>query len=677
MKIKNWIGLLLVYVSYLCLGGFAFQKLECPNSIEIRREQWITQKNMTKDLEDFMTNLDEIQKDEFQQFLDSYIEVNNVTEFDERCLKWDFYNSLFFSFTAVTTIGYGHQAPATNPGKTFCVFYSLLGIPLNAILIGAMGNLFSLKMSQLKERMIKAGGGHDVHQMGKVGKIVLEGTVFLFVLTLVFLFIPAAVFTSSEDQTWEYVDSLYYAFITLSTIGFGDMVAGRNNDMPVMKSNVSKMMYQIGIIIWIILGLGYIVGVVNVLVKALQSSSKPVKRVIRGIKNQIHVQDYWRKILTEIIDLKKSEGWIQDDLLEDGAGGGSEPNLGHLEVSSDKAKRRAASTGDLDTAQEADFDSAQRKEGSRNQSLQDLDKGSEMLADIQELNEDTITSLRHFLTTSKMAGQPTDTNFASWLANNVPDSGMSLPSTRPVTRQNSASYTHTVQPGIAPRTQRFQSVHNPQRLRRRSVVSRHGSVTSQNSLPAVPAAVGLLERTSLAEFLTAVEKVRARSEAELQATLAAEEEERKRKPSVLRKISMRMTGGGGGGDKREAEGALPAGPLTLNQVTTMLNSQRDSPGSDRSIEPLVRSPSGRSARSVDTERSTIDPNSPVKIQHTYSSPLPRLGADSGDGGHAEDAQVDEVLVLDAGSIPSQDIHRNMTVDDIPVIMVTDFNHKTP
>ena len=28
-------------------------------------------------------------------------------------------------------------------------------------------------------------------------------------------------------QEWEYVDSVYYAFITLSTIGFGDMVAGQ------------------------------------------------------------------------------------------------------------------------------------------------------------------------------------------------------------------------------------------------------------------------------------------------------------------------------------------------------------------------------------------------------------------------------------------------------------------
>ena len=31
-------------------------------------------------------------------------------------------------------------------------------------------------------------------------------------------------------------------------------------------------------------------------------------------------QDYWRKILAEIIHLKESEGWIQDDLLEVGLG---------------------------------------------------------------------------------------------------------------------------------------------------------------------------------------------------------------------------------------------------------------------------------------------------------------------------------------------------------------------
>jgi hypothetical protein len=28
-----------------------------------------------------------------------------VAEFDEKCQKWSFYHSLFFAFTAVTTIG--------------------------------------------------------------------------------------------------------------------------------------------------------------------------------------------------------------------------------------------------------------------------------------------------------------------------------------------------------------------------------------------------------------------------------------------------------------------------------------------------------------------------------------------------------------------------------------------
>ena len=42
------------------------------------------------------------------------------------------------------------------------------------------------------------------------------------------------------------------------------------------------------------------------------------------------MQDYWRKILAELVQLKHGQGWSDEDLLEDGAGGGSEPNLGHL-----------------------------------------------------------------------------------------------------------------------------------------------------------------------------------------------------------------------------------------------------------------------------------------------------------------------------------------------------------
>jgi len=613
MKIKNWVGLLVLYVSYLCLGGFAFNKLECPNSMVIRKEKWATQVSMERDLKHFRLSLNHTQISEFQQILDNYFEFSNVTEFVDKCLKWDFYNSIFFSFTAVTTIGYGHQAPNTNDGRTFCVFYSLLGIPLNALLIGAMGNIFSDKMSQLKSKAKSRG-------LGKTGKVFLEGTVFLIILTLVFLIIPAAVFASLEDEAskdWEFVDCIYYAFITLSTIGFGDLVAGRNNQNEVMRNNVSKMMYQIGIIVWIILGMGYIVGVVNVLAQSLASTSKPIKRVFHHMKNHVQVQDYWRKILAELVQLKHGEGWSDENLLDDGAGGGSEPNLGHLVISSGVGeKRRAASTGDLETVGDNREDNLEPPNKSKEQSLQKLDHDNDMLADIEELNEDTITSLKHFLMTSRaissnantvVARSSTDT-FATWLANNVPDSGMSLPPTRPITRNNSEKINHnTVQPGSS-RGTRWQSVHNPKRSRR-SDLARQGSVTSQKSLPSVPATVSLLENTSLAEFLTAVEMVRVKSEAEIQATVAAEED-RKRKPSVLRKLSTKLSMGTN--HPGEQDTGSTSGPLTLNQVTNLLNIQArctDDTVSQASDLALVRSPS---SKSTNTQNSFLDIPSPYK-----------------------------------------------------------------
>jgi hypothetical protein len=43
---------------------------------------------------------------------------------------------------------------------------------------------------------------------------------------VVFLVIPAGLFAIVEG--WHYIDSFYYAFITLTTIGFGDLVAGND-----------------------------------------------------------------------------------------------------------------------------------------------------------------------------------------------------------------------------------------------------------------------------------------------------------------------------------------------------------------------------------------------------------------------------------------------------------------
>ena len=90
-----------------------------------------------------------------------------ATRDEPDCFKWNLYNSVFFSFTAVTTIGkveyciwleltnrpvfyltgYGHLYPETDSGKIVCIFYSLLGVPLNAILIGSLSTFFAAIVS--------------------------------------------------------------------------------------------------------------------------------------------------------------------------------------------------------------------------------------------------------------------------------------------------------------------------------------------------------------------------------------------------------------------------------------------------------------------------------------------------------------------------------------------------
>lgn len=58
------------------------------------------------------------------------------------------------------------------------------------------------------------------------GNLGMLGQIFLYLVPgfLFFIFLPACIFVVFEG--WDYVASVYYAFVTLTTIGFGDIVAG-------------------------------------------------------------------------------------------------------------------------------------------------------------------------------------------------------------------------------------------------------------------------------------------------------------------------------------------------------------------------------------------------------------------------------------------------------------------
>lgn len=52
-----------------------------------------------------------------------------------------------------------------------------------------------------------------------------QALLYLIPGIIIFIILPAVAFMYFED--WEYDLAVYYAFVTLTTIGFGDYVAGK------------------------------------------------------------------------------------------------------------------------------------------------------------------------------------------------------------------------------------------------------------------------------------------------------------------------------------------------------------------------------------------------------------------------------------------------------------------
>lgn len=63
--------------------------------------------------------------------------------------QWSYFQSLYFAYTTLLTIGYGDYKPFSNSGKAFFVFWSLLAVPTLTIVISNMGDTVVKAISDL------------------------------------------------------------------------------------------------------------------------------------------------------------------------------------------------------------------------------------------------------------------------------------------------------------------------------------------------------------------------------------------------------------------------------------------------------------------------------------------------------------------------------------------------
>ena len=276
--------LFLIYSGYLIIGGVIFHETECPQEEEERREKM----ELIDAIMILRTKLDGSDRETLEEVLKRY----NLTVFQESsenqttdCPRWDHVNSVFFSFTVVTTIGYGHLFPRTPEGKAACLVYALIGIPLNALLLGSLGSLFGSKLKKImlhfqsKEECEEGAKSQDRTML-----LIFETVGFTLLFTSCLILGPAAIFMHLED--WDFGDSLYYTLVTLTTIGFGDMVPDKDTNTHI-DTELLRWVYLVGVILWILLGMGYILAVIEVISDTYRSSSGTVKKVWNGYKNTV------------------------------------------------------------------------------------------------------------------------------------------------------------------------------------------------------------------------------------------------------------------------------------------------------------------------------------------------------------------------------------------------------
>ncbi|CAF0794115.1 unnamed protein product [Rotaria sp. Silwood1] len=175
---------------------------------------------------------------------------------------WTFPSALLFTITVITAIGFGHITPISWEGQITCICYALIGIPMFLICLtkisSMLGDMFRLIYStfirciccycrirtrsqnctisidpswpeandQFNEDQLSNYKDDNVEEIDDVWNRVESQIPVLVIILIIIGYVCLGAYMCHQFEGWTITESVYFCYITLATIGFGDYVPG-------------------------------------------------------------------------------------------------------------------------------------------------------------------------------------------------------------------------------------------------------------------------------------------------------------------------------------------------------------------------------------------------------------------------------------------------------------------
>lgn len=296
-------GLYLGLIIYAAVGGKIFQELESPSELAslqshhtlLMNERELFLQSAVNSSCDGMESLSLLLRD-YEVVLAEAVNAGISAADHNYTVSWDYIQSVFFTTTILTTIGYGNISPVTFHGRLFCIFFAIIGIPFTLSVLSDLGQILATIIGKVweqykekvkpvleKYKILKEPTWDKEEDIGLSNNLAIAlGSLLILIC---FLSIGAYFFSVYEDIN--FFDAFYFCFITMTTIGFGDIVPSLHTDAAA---------YMLLSTVYIIVGMTVFTAIIEIVRRQYEESWRKMQQIKIQIQAQIRLADSLAKM---------------------------------------------------------------------------------------------------------------------------------------------------------------------------------------------------------------------------------------------------------------------------------------------------------------------------------------------------------------------------------------------